>query len=83
MASSFGQMVVLFDRTGRPEIAATLYGAATNNPLADLNVGLAEAVDHVRSVLNADTFDTCVRAGAAMTITEAVHYARHHIDNAR
>lgn len=40
------------------------------------------AIDHVRDVLDADSFDDCVRTGAAMTISEAVHYA-HHIQLAR
>ena len=81
LAGPFAQLVMFFDRTGRPEVAATLCGTAVN-PRTYLPQ-FDGAVDHVRSVLDTDTFDNCVRTGAAMTVTEAVHYAHHHIDLAR
>jgi hypothetical protein len=84
LAGTLARLVVFFDGAGRPEIAATLSGAtATKDPVADLVLGFAAAVGHLRETLGADTFDTCVRAGAAMTIAEAVHYAHHHIDDTR
>jgi predicted ATPase len=92
----FANLVVFFDRTGRPEIAATFCGTATLNRATNLSLDFDEVsnmwdgwaeytvvVDRVRGGLDAETFDKCVRTGAAMTVTEAVHYARHHIDNAR
>ena len=74
---------MFFDRTNQPEIAATIYGVTTRYPTADQVVGLATALDHLCDVLDADTLDDCVRAGKAMTLTEAVRYANHHINTAR
>lgn len=81
LAGPFARLVMFFDRTGRPDVAATLYGTAVN-PRTYLPQ-FDGAVDHVRSVLGTATFDACVRAGAAMTVTQAVHYAHHHIQLAR
>jgi hypothetical protein len=67
---------------GAAEIAATFCGSTTNNSVANLYVGFAAAVDHLRNMLDTDTFDTCARTGAEMTTTEAVHYA-HHLQLAR
>jgi hypothetical protein len=81
----FANLVVFFDRAGLPEIAATFCGTITNNPAAHLIAGFDAATDHLRNVLDTDTdtFDTCGRTGAAMTISEAAHYAHHHIQLAR
>jgi len=83
LVSVFARLITFFDRIGQPEIAATLYGTTTNNTTANPVPGFDAAVDHARSMLDTDTFDTCVRTGAAMTITEAVHYAHHHIQLTR
>lgn len=83
LAWGFAGLTGFFDRTGRPEIAATFYGTTTISPLANQNAALAAITDHLRNVLDADTFDDCARTGAAMTTTEAVHYAHHHIQLAR
>jgi predicted ATPase/class 3 adenylate cyclase len=81
LAGVFPYLTTLFDRAGRPEIAATFYGITTDNPAATLADGFAATVDHLRNTLDADTFDTCARTGATMTVTEAVRYAHHHIDD--
>lgn len=83
LAGVFVSLTVLFDRARRPEIAATFYGTATHNPAASQYLGFTAAVEHLRKVLDTETFDTCARTGAAMTLTEAVHYAHHHIDDTR
>ena len=57
---------MFFDSFDRPEIAATVYGARQ----------LPAAVDHLRSVLGASAFDERVATGAAMTLVDAVGYAR-------
>ncbi len=79
----FVHLAMFFDRVGRPEIAATLCGTATHSPAANLILGFDAAVDQLRNTLDTDTFDNCVGTGAAMTTTEAVHYARHHIQLTR
>jgi predicted ATPase/class 3 adenylate cyclase len=79
----FGHLMAFFDRVGQPEIAATVYGTFTNNPLANQAIEFAATVDHVRDVLDTDTFDACVHTGAAKTTTEAVHYTQHHIQLTR
>jgi predicted ATPase/class 3 adenylate cyclase len=76
-------LMELFDRTGQPEIAATMYGTTTDDPVASQYPGAAATADHLRTTLGTDTFDTCVGTGAAMTLTEAVHYAHHHIQLTR
>jgi hypothetical protein len=74
---------VLFDRIDLPGIAATIYGATTRYPTTSQTLGLAAAVDHLHHTLDAETFDNRVRTGAAMNVTETVHYAHHHINTTR
>jgi tetratricopeptide (TPR) repeat protein len=83
LAMLFARLVVLFNRIDRPEAAATLHGNTAHNPAASQMLGLAAAVDHLRHVLDTDTFDNCVRIGAAMNTSEAVHYAHHHLQLTR
>jgi hypothetical protein len=80
---TFATLAVFFDRTKQPEIAATIYGTTTHHTETNQALGLAPALDHLRHTLDAETFDDCVRTGAAMNITEAVHYANHHINTTR
>jgi tetratricopeptide (TPR) repeat protein len=79
LAVMFAHLMAFFDRAGRSEIAATFYGITTTNSFS----GFATAVDHLRNILDTDTFDTCARSGAAMTTTESVYYARQRIDETR
>jgi hypothetical protein len=46
-------------------------------------VTFAATTAHLRHVLEPDTFDDCVRSGAAMDRTAAVHYAHLHINTIR
>lgn len=79
----FAHLAVFFDRIGRPETAATAFDITTGDLLASEWIGLAAAVEHLRKVLDTETFDECVRTGAAMNPTEAVNFANQHIQLAR
>ncbi len=85
LAGTLVSLAVFFDRIKQPEIAATIYGATIEYPYFHTNmiVGFAAALDHLSHVLDAETFDRCVRIGEAMSLTEAVHYAHHHINTTR
>ena len=76
LAATLADLAVFFDRIERPEIAATIYGAAANYTVTPNAIGLSIAVDHLRSVLGETAFDECVAAGAAMEPADAVGYAR-------
>jgi hypothetical protein len=82
-AWTFARLAVFFDRIDQPEIAATIYGVTTRHPYTDQVAGFAVALDHLHHTLDAETFDDCVRTGAAMNLTEAVHYAHHRINTTR
>jgi hypothetical protein len=73
----------VFVQIEMPEIAATIYGATINDPFASKIAGATIVGALLREALDADTFDDRVRIGSAMTLTEAVHYAQHHINAAR
>ena len=79
LAATFASLAMFFDRFERPEIAATIYGASTRQASIGLVPHLPDVVAHLRSVLGEVTFDTCVAAGAAMEIAEAVRYAHEQI----
>ena len=83
LALTFGSLAVFYDRINRPEIAATLYGTTTHHPATNVIIGFAAAIDHVRTILDTETFDRCVATGAAMDTAEAVRYARTRIEAAR
>jgi hypothetical protein len=80
---TFAHLMVFFDRVEQPEVVATLFGTFVNKPGSLAYTAVVAQRDDVRNRLDTDTFDTCVRAGAAMTLTETVDYARHHIQLAR
>ena len=44
---------------------------------------MVAAIDHLRNMLDSDTFDRCVATGAAMNTAEAVRYARTQIEAVR
>jgi predicted ATPase/class 3 adenylate cyclase len=83
LAQTLASLAIFFDRLDRPEIAATVYGASTNDASIQVVIDLPTAVDHLRSVLGQTVFDQCVATGAAMTLGDAVAYARHQIQLAR
>jgi predicted ATPase len=82
VAVTLVELVVLFDRLERPEIAATLYGAARHVDYGWVT-HLPDIVNHLRMVLGEAGFEARVVAGAAMEFADAVAYARHEIHEAR
>jgi hypothetical protein len=70
---------VFFDRIDYPDVAATLYGAATRSKAIAAVPGLPAAIEHLQATLGAAAFDRHVASGAAMDIGDAVAYARRQI----
>jgi hypothetical protein len=83
LAASFACLAVCFDRFDRSDVAATLYGASTNQASSQHVVDLPTVMGHLRATLGDAAFDQCAATGAAMELGEAVGYARHHIELAR
>ena len=83
VTGAFGALAWVFVQIEMPEIAATIYGATINDPFASKVAGAAIVGALLREALDQDEFDDLVRIGSAMTLTEAVHYAQHHINAAR
>jgi hypothetical protein len=80
LALVFANLAVCFDRIDQPDVAATIYGASTLQPVSQLVLELPGVVDHLRAVLGDTAFDNCAATGAAMDAADAVAYARHHIE---
>jgi hypothetical protein len=83
LARVFSNLAVCFDRIDQPDVAATVYGASTFQPVSQYVLGLPGVVDRLRAVLGDTAFDNCAATGAAMDAADAVAYARHHIELAR
>jgi predicted ATPase/class 3 adenylate cyclase len=83
VGGTLAQLAVCFDRLDRPDVAATLYGASTNQAIVQYVVHLPAVVDHLRAMLGDAAFDQYAASGAAMDLADAVGYARHHIELAR
>jgi predicted ATPase len=83
VGGTFAFLAVYFDRFDQPDIAATLYGASSNQALSQFVVELPAVVDNMRAALGDAAFDQCATTGAAMDLADAVGYARHHIELAR
>ena len=83
LAMALASLAVFFDRAEQPQVAATLYGATTHQPVAATAGDLPVVVDHLRAVLGDTVFNQCAATGAAMEPGEIVAYAHHHIRTAR
>jgi predicted ATPase len=83
LGGALGQLAVCFDRVDWADVAATLYGAGTNQAMGQYVPELPAVVDHLRTALGDADFDQCASTGAGMDLGEAVEYARHHIELAR
>ena len=83
LAPTLTNLAVLFDRLERPAIAATLFGTSTNFTSVISVVDLPSVLSHLRTTLGETALDDCVATGAAMDLSERVHYARHQIELAR
>jgi hypothetical protein len=79
LALTLADLAVFFDRFGRPDIAATIYGTTTHHAGTVLVADLPAVVDHLRTVLGETRFDECVATGAARELADAVQYAREQI----
>jgi hypothetical protein len=78
-----GNLIVLFERLGRPTAAATLSGTVTR--VADANALVPElphAIARARGHLGDAAFDEANRQGAAMPIHHANDYALAEIAQA-
>ena len=81
LATTFVSLAVFFDRIGRHESAAMMYGASAH--VTTTAVGHGDLVSRLRNELGDARFDGCTTAGAAMEAAEAVRYARQQIELAR
>lgn len=77
--SPFTALASSFHRLERSDIAATLYGSATQLGTTMFTF----RPDRLRTALGEDTFERCAATGAAMESAEAVRYARTQIQLAR
>jgi hypothetical protein len=82
LSTTLVYLAVLFDRIELPDVAATLYGTASGHGAIGMVVGLADLLDRLRAVLGSEAFDAAVASGEAMTLTDAVPYARREIERA-
>jgi hypothetical protein len=82
LAFTLEYVAVFFDRVERPEIAATLYGAA-NHVRENIGGISSDVLGHLRNVLGDADFERCTAHGAAMDLTDAARYARDQIRLAR
>ena len=62
----------IFQRLGRPDIAATLYGFTRQHPTGDL----LRVAELARAELGEERFRQQCNAGAAMELAQAVRHAR-------
>ena len=80
--SVFAVLVLLFDRIGRYEAAATIARFA-QSPMSTVGVPEFSAViDHLRHVLGVDKFEALARGGEAMQPSAMAVYALNEIEGA-
>jgi hypothetical protein len=83
MSHGFGRLIVLFERLGLAEAAATLHGALSRHFESDSFIqGLPETMERVRKALGDNGFKTAGELGAAMTPLEATDHALTKVHNA-
>jgi hypothetical protein len=82
-SQGIGSLIVLFDRLGQVEVAATLSGALTKvsvfNPFVP---DLHDVVARLRETLGDAAFDEANKSGAAMALDEATGYALDQVEQA-
>jgi predicted ATPase len=81
VTTTIGDIAVMFDRLGRLEIAATVYGTSIPHGRS-IAQELPTTVDHLREVLGDSRFDECVGVGSAMEFNDAMIYVRRVLDAA-
>jgi hypothetical protein len=75
VGATLSYLAVCLDRLDQPDVAATLYGASTNQAVSMYTVDLPATVDHLRATLGDAAFDHCAATGANMDQADAVAYA--------
>lgn len=80
LAATLASLAVFFDRVGRAEVAATIYGSSTRQASIGLVPHLDEVVANLRSVLGDEKFGECVANGKSQDLSTAVRYAHEQID---
>ena len=83
MRVTLGILVVLLDRLGHDEPAATISGFAAGALARASFPEIDDAVAHLREVLGDDAYAVRAQVGAAMTSAEMAIYAFEQIDLAR
>jgi len=76
-------LAYLFDRLGRHEQAATIFGYGYNPMAAVTGPGLDQSIAHLREVLGDQTYQSFADAGRAMTLAAVATYAYEQIEAAR
>ena len=82
VATTLGDITVMFDRLGRPATAATIYGTSIPRGQS-IATGLEETIERVRTVLGADLFDQYVTTGSNMGFNDAMAYVGRAVEDAR
>ena len=80
LAATLASLAVFFDRSGRAEVAAVVYGASTRQASIGLVPTLGLAIAHLRSVLGEARFEELVAEGSAQETAEAVRFAQLQIE---
>jgi hypothetical protein len=82
VATTLGDIAVMFDRLGRFETAATVYGMSIPRGQS-IGAGLGGAIEHLRSMLGDDAFDECVTTGSTMGFNDAMAFVGRAVEDAR
>ena len=80
LTPAFAYLSALFERTGQPNVAATVYGIIPMPDRKIMGLDLAALAEKLQTTLGEQTFEQCASAGQAMEVAEAVHYPRAQIE---
>jgi hypothetical protein len=83
ICSPLAFLVLIFDRIGHHEQAATIASFADTPWTRSTTSDVSAAIDHLREVLGDEAYESLARTGENMTTPEMVNYAFEHIDEAR
>ena len=83
MRTALAVLAALFDRLGRFEPAATIFGFAVSSIIAAAVPEFSTAITHLRDVLGDQTYESLAHKGETTTTAAMVTYALDQIDQAR
>ena len=83
VAATLAYLAICFEQLRQPEVAATIYGAASRSSTIVWVVDIAEIMGRLTDQLGRDSYDRYVADGATMSLVDAMTYARHHIQVTR